>query len=530
MKRRITYITASDAPFDPPKQAILSKESLSIRNLDAAKEERFTFGSAELPAGLSQLLETTHEFHIRWATERYYDTVAPFLSRVSPGLHVYYTSLDGDKVEDDSQLCPLLKDLFGQDIKCWSLQESFTQPPILSTRFSSAASLQYHTTLPSIRHFTEKIQHQICSSKDTACIDSISELISADSVDIDYDAISHTLVISAFWSQPPPGESGWADLITKSANSASQKIEIGLLTSEKAVDAEDLTLGGYLAVVGENKELKPTLFSFPSRHHPLPDDATYTTKFETPTGLHPTLKISLSPSAVVRPSAPEDAMCALHTYLTLPSFIFADKYQLSTTDELFLNSHNLVALRAISGETDLEAPDWVLPQWGSNLLLELAHPTDTSHSWDVTIPLHLRYLKPSQSGFQSAPLSWPVVFWACTAEDGTKMGINPFDRVNLGYEGLFGPKTMFFQLHPGHYNNSDSRRERRLVEEISVPVLQTAEGDMLVRGKTARQLELGTLIAIVLGFVWVLWKLGSVVKSSAFDSAGPRDAPKKKRT
>jgi hypothetical protein len=191
--------------------------------------------------------------------------------------------------------------------------------------------------------------------------------------------------------------------------------------------------------------------------------------------------------------------------------IFADKYQMSTTDELFLNSHNLVALRAISGETDLEAPDWVLPRWGSNLLLELAVPSDeqAADTWDVTIPLHLRYLKPSEGGIQHTSLPWPVVFWACTADDGTKMGINPFDRVNVGYDGLFGPKTMFFQLHP------ETRNSSGLVEDLPVPVLQSAEGDVAWHGKTVyQQVELGTVAAIVLGFVWVLWKLGAVVKSS----------------
>lgn len=53
MKRRVTYITAADAEFDPSKQAILNKDSLSIRGLDAAKEERFTLTSSELPVEVS---------------------------------------------------------------------------------------------------------------------------------------------------------------------------------------------------------------------------------------------------------------------------------------------------------------------------------------------------------------------------------------------------------------------------------------------------------------------------------------------
>lgn len=53
MKRRVTYITAAEAEFDPSKQAILGKDTLSIRGLDAAKEERFTFTQTELPAEVS---------------------------------------------------------------------------------------------------------------------------------------------------------------------------------------------------------------------------------------------------------------------------------------------------------------------------------------------------------------------------------------------------------------------------------------------------------------------------------------------
>lgn len=53
MKRRVTYITAAYAEFDPSKQAILSKDTLTIRGLDAAKEERFTFTPTELPTEVS---------------------------------------------------------------------------------------------------------------------------------------------------------------------------------------------------------------------------------------------------------------------------------------------------------------------------------------------------------------------------------------------------------------------------------------------------------------------------------------------
>lgn len=249
------------------------------------------------------------------------------------------------------------------------------------------------------------------------------------------------------------------------------------------------------------------MFSFPSRHHPLPREAGYTVSFSTPTGLHPTMVISLSKAALERPPAPSDATCALHTYLTLPSSVFGDKYQLGTTDPLFLESHKLAALRAVSGETDLEAPDWAVERWGSNWLFELdtSSPDSAQSNFTATIPLHLRYLEPSESGYQTANVPWPVVFWACTAEDGTKMGVNPFDRTNLGWDGLFGPRTMFYQLHP---------ESEHLIQSVEVPVLKlTGEGMF-----KAKNIELATCVAIVLGFLWVLWRLVRVAWSSGISS------------
>ena len=82
------------------------------------------------------------------------------------------------------------------------------------------------------------------------------------------------------------------------------------------------------------------------------------------------------------------------------------------------------------------------------------------------------------------------------------MGVNPFDRVNLGWDGLFGPRTMFYQVHP-------SGETARHVEELDVPVLRLNEGGFF----RSKAVELGTVAAIVLGLLWVLWKLGVVARS-----------------
>jgi PIG-X / PBN1 len=321
-----------------------------------------------------------------------------------------------------------------------------------------------------------------------------------------------------------------------------EKVEVGVLSNETPIDPSEINLSGFLTVVGEDDRPNPTLFSFPSRHQALPrsqaEQQKYTVSFLKPTGLHPMMKISFPAASSLGPpsSKPPSSICALHTYLTLPSPLFADKYQLSTvSDSLFLRSHNLVALRSISGETDLEAPDYVVERWGSNLLFQLATPDSSSNTtgteesggdggWNVTIPLHLRYLPPAPHGHSDIEIPWPIVFWACAADEGAKFPVNPFDRVNLGYEGLFGGRTMFYHVDPhphlgigssgkGAGAGFESNLGGRLVERIRVPVLGTAVW-------AADWVEWGTVLVVLMGFAWVCWRLrvGYTASSSSTSS------------
>lgn len=245
-----------------------------------------------------------------------------------------------------------------------------------------------------------------------------------------------------------------------------------------------------------------TLFSFPARHHPLPSalQTTYQAHFEQPTGLHPKLQISL-PQSHLSPPRPT---CGLHAYWTLPSALFIDRYQFS--DPLFLSAHNLIKLHSLAGEQDLEAPDWVIDRWGSTALLQLAIPQSSAQApdlpgqqnWTITIPTHLRYLpafhgRDIVSSHSTAVIPWPILFWACEAEEGLKMSTNPFDRVNLGYDGLFGPKTMFYHIPP-------IPQAVTTVEMISVPVLDATRAEWM-------NVHAGTLIAVMVGFAWVCWQL-----------------------
>lgn len=514
MRRRSTFITHPSRAVNPDDVQVY-KNQLLLGGLKAAREERLTLGFEELPEEVVQILRESHELHLRWARDRTYDTTAPFLSRISPGLHIQYTPL---KENHPDRVCELLHKVFGEDLRCDTPRTSFISPSLVSERFAQTASLQYYSLLPSMRRLAAYIQRKICKPSDLTCIHTASLLNLADAVDFDYDSISHALTMTVLWSKQPEviydpiGEfttfDAWNLDIQSNRN---DKVEVGILSAAPAVEPSDLQLSGFLTVVGEDDHPKATLFSFPSRHHSLSAEQRrqqqYTVSFDKPTGLHPVLKISFpNAESLTEPTnRPAGSVCALQTYLTLPSHIFADKYAFLSNDPLFQKSHHVGQLHSIAGETDLEAPDYVVKKWGSTILLEIRTPdTNTSDShtstvpWHVTIPLHHRYLEPRGGGLSEVEVPWPIVFWACTAEEGTKFPVNPFDRTQLGYDGLFGPRTMFYHLDPAPAPGGESGG--RLVERISVPVLDA-------QAASSSTIEVVTLITIALGFLWVLLKL-----------------------
>jgi hypothetical protein len=130
------------------------------------------------------------------------------------------------------------------------------------------------------------------------------------------------------------------------------------------------------------------------------------------------------------------------------------------------------------------------------VLLELAPPSSgVGQPWTANIPLHLRYLPPAENTSGQSPLEipYPVVFWACDADEESAFSINPFDRVNIGYDGLFGPQTTFYHLSP---------EGDRLTNVITVPVLDLEKG---------RYVEVCTAGVVLLGFSWVMWCLWGVL-------------------
>lgn len=313
------------------------------------------------------------------------------------------------------------------------------------------------------------------------CQARVRSLHTASSLDISWDVTSSKLKATAMWP-----------LTEQSINvpkSTERRTEVGVLAQDVPpnIGPHEIGVSGLLTVLGESKEPSPTLFSFPARHRVA--DGTFTSRFVTPAGLHPSLQLSLD--SVKQPESADNS-CHLYSYLTLPNTIFADKYQLG--DDLFLASKNLTSLRYTTLPVDLEAPAYTTAVWGSSIMLELA-PGDTS--WTAEVPLHLRYLRPSSTGHVDVELPYPALFWACDAEADAKFDTNPFDRTRIGYDGLFDDGTVFWHVTP-----RPSQEGQQLVSHIRVPVL---------KGDAASWVEVGTGAAVVLGFLWVLWVLARVI-------------------
>ncbi|OHE94564.1 hypothetical protein CORC01_10092 [Colletotrichum orchidophilum] len=499
MRQRITYV---HKPSDgvPPEALEISDAGVKGPELLSVREDRVTLALEELPSELSQLLSESHELHIRWVSPFAYGTIGPLASRLSPGFHLFYTPKK-EEIKWDA-------DAFGSS-SCTS-SESFTSLP--NDRFSHSAALQFYEPLETLTAFTQYTAEKLCAASGAACKSRAEDLKTAASFDISYDTISHALKLTAQWP--------YSKHRVAVASTPNHRTEVGILTTDSTAKPEphEIGMAGGLTVLGERKKPAPVLFNVPARHrlhggeNESQRPSSFSAKFLQPTGLHPTLQLHLDSA---EPPV-EDAYCAVHAHLTLPKTVFADRYQLA--DDLFLKSKNLTALRYASSPVDLEAPAYATKPWGSGVLLELAPPATTTvekegsknQEWTAEIPLHLRYLEPAAGGYTDVEVPYPAVFWACSSEEGTKFPSSPFERVNLGYDALFGPRTVFWHVEPRPVGRGGGGGGR-LTSTVRVPVLEAGQAEWV---------RAGTAAAVVVGFAWVLWRLVAAYSKTGYGRRG----------
>ncbi|KAM0436127.1 hypothetical protein ACHAPT_003019 [Fusarium lateritium] len=493
MRERVTFVH-KDQDLDPEALDI-QEAGLIGPQIKAARQDKLTIPLDELPRELTDLLKDYESVHVRWASPLKLETLDPFVSRISPGLHVYYTPASPSS-HDHSRLCTWLQ-RFGP-LDC-SKPEAFTE--FKQDSSSTSPNFSFYQGVEELHSFIVTSSQEFCSDIDTVCNARLRSLHTATSLDLSYDAATKSLVAYTTWPLRPQTVAIPA--------SSERRVEVGIFISDNSqpnMEKHELGVAGVLSVLGEQKKPSPARFTFPSRHRQ--SNSVFGSKFLNPTGLHPTLQLSFSSSQV----PDREGQCAPYAFLTLPKTIFADRYQLG--DELFLASKNLTALRYTTLPVDLEAPAYTTETWGSSILLELAPPhPEENEPWGAEVPLHLRYLKPSASGKADIEVPYPAVFWACSS--GAETLENPFDRLHVGYDKLFPRDTVFWHVTPRPESGS------RLTNPVTVPVLKEEGADWIASGTT---------VAVALGFAWVLWKLASVMMKSGGKSAQTRGQGAQKKT
>lgn len=109
----------------------------------------------------------------------------------------------------------------------------------------------YHQMLPTLDYFVTYISQKICNSSKTDCVAAAQALLSANYVDIDFDTISHAVILRAYWNEAS-NDRGWTEVTSLQKGVGS--LEIGVLNNETPDEPEELKMGGFLTVVGTDLE------------------------------------------------------------------------------------------------------------------------------------------------------------------------------------------------------------------------------------------------------------------------------------
>lgn len=149
--------------------------------------------------------------------------------------------------------------------------DSFTRPQILSERFTSSSTYQFYTTITDESQLGSALVHLLCGARlagtapahsanpQTSHLCSILDGAALPGhMDFDFDAISHTVTITAFdvhgANQSPEASMKGTESITRPQD---VQLELGVMQQETATDPEELSLGGfYMNVDGDDHPRK----------------------------------------------------------------------------------------------------------------------------------------------------------------------------------------------------------------------------------------------------------------------------------
>ena len=93
MRERLTFVHLPDAGIDPTI-LVIDDYGIDGPGLISVREQRLLFSIHELSSEVNEVLQELDDLHVRWSAPTAHNTLDPFSSRVSPGLHVAYTPRD----------------------------------------------------------------------------------------------------------------------------------------------------------------------------------------------------------------------------------------------------------------------------------------------------------------------------------------------------------------------------------------------------------------------------------------------------
>lgn len=389
MRHRVTYIHPSEG-----EGAIetLNSTYVNLKPLKPAREDRFTYDIDEFSHIKTLRVQITKTYEPT-------DLTSAFSYNYQYGLHIYVVPKGVNEANErenfDKQLLAILL-------------ESFGKAPGEAEWIPSLNSLYFHTS-------------EILETKKEAFQGKVNNDWSA----LDFYYNEGTVTIKTL-------EPTLNNLIVD-GEAAKEYTEVGVFGLDQHTTRDDIILTG-LRVVFNDEEVEEnegfvhkTMFHIKPRHRRIESVPIDHIK----NGLHPVVTIKEAPEY---PSDDDITDCKLFLYWTLEKSVFLDPYQLPELINLLLNY----------GTKNLELPEYSVPTWGNEILMEIEN--DASFPLDLT--LHSRYQLPDAAPKTNVSISKPVLFYGCEAGvDEFLLANSPFDNrrpVGGTFEKFFTDDTIFY--------------------------------------------------------------------------------------
>lgn len=199
--------------------------------------------------------------------------------------------------------------------------------------------------------------------------------------------------------------------------SESAPTELGIFVSK--FQSQEFILKGRVRKLGTDEQSEPMMFKWYPKH--VNYNKTAKVSISEPYGLHPELVLQIN-------GEPPGPKCRLFAQVDLALNLFLDQYQLDDLPRM-MPASKLVALW---GEKDLEIPEWQVSVPSSSLfqLYDSANAT-------YRLPLHTRYVLPTNSMSVDGIIGAPYLFWACQNVNSERLLEHLPPRETIGIDSVF---------------------------------------------------------------------------------------------